>query len=137
GELRNYQPTDDASEDKNKAAAERLDKLRKEFVKMFANPPRDPEVEFQPSVRGTLFALNNARIQELFRRRDGNLIDRLSKLPDDQAADELFLAVLSRQPSPEDRADVGEFLKRSGDRETVLGQLAWALWSSNEFFINH
>lgn len=104
---------------------------------MFANPPREPEVEFEPSVQGTLFALNNEQALQLFKRHNGNLIDRLLTLPDDEIAEELFLSLLTRHPSEADRADVREVIKLSIDREKVLGQLAWALWSSNEFFINH
>ena len=76
-------------------------------------------------------------IPALFERRKGNLIDRLSKVSDEEVADELFHSMLSRPPSQEDGADVKEFLKQSTDREAALGQLAWALWSSNEFLINH
>lgn len=137
GELQNYQPSADATEKEKQAVEERLEKLRDQFVKMFANPPREPEVEFEPSVQGTLFALNNSQIQQLFMRRDGNLIDHLTKLPDEQIAEELFISLLSRPPSEADRADIDEFLEDSTNRETALSQLAWALWTSNEFFINH
>ena len=129
--LQNSGETDSA------AANEQLSKLRKEFVKMFANPPRNPEVEFEPSVQGTLFALNNEQALELFKRHNGNLIDRLMSLPDDQVADELFLSLLTRPPSEADRADVNEAIANAIDREKILGYLAWALWSSSEFFINH
>jgi len=137
GELQNYQPPADATEKEKQAVQERLEKLRDQFVKMFANPPREPEVEFQPSVQGTLFALNNPQIRRLFERRDGNLIDHLTELPDEQIAEELFISLLSRRPSEADRADIDEFLKQSPNREKALSQLAWALWTSNEFFINH
>ena len=126
GELSDYQADD-----------ERMEDYRKDFLKMFTNPPREPEVEFQPSVKGTLFALNSSRAMKLFERREGNLIDRLAELPDDEIADELFLSILSRPAEEVDRDDVEEFLNAASDRETALSQLAWALWASNEFIINH
>lgn len=137
GELRNYLPEEAAGEEAGQQATEGLEKLREYFVKVFANPPREPEVEFEPSIAGTLFALNNPLILDLFQRRPGNLVDRLAQLPDEQAIDELFLAILSRRPTDADRADVRAVLEQAPDREVALGRIAWALWSSNEFFINH
>jgi hypothetical protein len=137
GELPNYLPEAPRSEEDKDAAGERLKNLREYFVKVFANPPREPEVEFEPSIAGTLFALNNPLILDLFARRPGNLVDRLAELPDEEAVNELFLSILSRRPSDEDRADVRAMLEQATDRERTLGRIAWALWSSNEFFINH
>ena len=117
---------------------EQLEEQRQAFVKMYAAEPREPEVEFQPSVKGALFAQNNAELQQLFQRSDGNLIDRLAKLPDEAVPDELFLAVLSRPPGDADRRDLLELLQQSdAARDETLSRLAWALWASNEFFINH
>ncbi|MEZ5944968.1 MAG: DUF1553 domain-containing protein [Planctomycetaceae bacterium] len=134
GERRTSQAVRDEA---SKAEDEKTDAFRQQFVKLFANPPREPETEFEPSVQGTLFVLNNAQVQRLFERRKGNLIDRLASLPNENVADELFLSVLSRPPSPDDRADVDAVLAQATDRDSAISQLAWALWSSNEFFLNH
>lgn len=137
GELANYEVAQKDDSPENEAANERFAELQKLFIKSFANPPREPEIEFAPSVQGTLLSLNDDRVLKLFQRRDGNLVDRLAKLPDDKVADELFLSVLSRPPSTADDEDIQQYLSKSKDREETLSQLAWALWSSNEFFINH
>lgn len=145
GEMARYVPNasgqaDDSAKAKDKPEAN-LKKLRDAFVKMYANPPAEPEVEFGPSVKGALFSLNNEELLALFQRRDGNLIDHLANLTDDgQVVDALFMTILSRPPDEADRQDVLQILKEHPDgdeRIDALSQLAWALWASNEFSINH
>ncbi len=116
-----------------------LETLRELFHKTFANPPQEPEYEFAPTVKAALFVLNDKRVLRLFDRKAGNLIDRLAKLSDDgQVTEELFLSILSREPTAADRADVALYLKENKDRrDEALGQLAWALVASTEFCVNH
>lgn len=118
--------------------------LRERFTKAFANPPKEPEIEFAPSVKAALFLSNDDEVLRLTVRDSGNLIDRLVKLSEakdggaDAAAEELYLAVLSRRPTADERRDVGELLtKYSTDRAKLFGQLTWALLSSTEFCLNH
>ena len=58
-----------------------------------------------------------------------------------QIAEEVYLAVLSREPTDDERQDVAVFVKKSGLDEKrkakTLGMLAWALLSSTEFCLNH
>jgi hypothetical protein len=116
-----------------------LGKLQKLFIKTYANPPAEPELEFAPTVEAALFLMHEDRVLKLLQPRDGNLLDRLSKLDEpDEIADELFFAILSRPPSDEDRQDVAEFLeKHPVDKTAALSQLAWALLASTEFCVNH
>jgi hypothetical protein len=60
-------------------------------------------------------------------------------LTDDKAlSDELYLSVLTRMPSAEERKDVTAYLRtRSADRLAALQELAWALLASAEFRFNH
>lgn len=137
------QPTDSkakpAAEPAKPAAADQRNELRKLFVAAFANPPAEPEMEFSPSVKGALFVMNNSNVLTLFDPQPGNLVDRLSKLTDPNAlAEELYLSVLTRLPTDEERADVADTLARHADRRVaVLGRLAWALAASTEFCVNH
>ncbi len=116
-----------------------LEKLREKFVKAFANPPGDPEGEFAPSLRAALFVLNDSAVLECLKPQPGNLIDRLSKLSDvDQLADELYLSLLTRKPSADERTEIAEYLSKSPDRRpATLANLAWALLASTEFCVNH
>jgi hypothetical protein len=53
-------------------------------------------------------------------------------------AEELYLSVLTRLPSEEEKAEVAEFLAAQSDRKPVaVSQLIWALAASTEFCVNH
>src|SRR5262249_35213238 len=79
------------------------DALRAKYVKAFAGPPREPEDEIAPSLKGALFVLNDDAVLGLLTPRAGNLMDRLLKLPDEKVADEVYLSVLTRRPTAEER----------------------------------
>jgi len=122
------------------AKSDDLQKLQERFIDTFANPPKEPELEFAPTVEAALFLMHEKRVLRLLELRGGNLVDRLSKMEDeDEAAmiDELFLTILSRPPSDEDRADVVRFLRSREDRPQAIGDVAWALLASTEFCVNH
>lgn len=109
------------------------------FIKAFANPPREPEDAFSPSLASALFILHDQAILDLLVARPGNLVERLDKITDASLlAEELYLAVLSRKPTDEERAEVADYLMKHADRRTLaLGQLTWALLASTEFCVNH
>jgi hypothetical protein len=114
--------------------------LRLRFEKAFANPPREPEDDVAPSLRASLFILNDSSIQDMFHPSDDNLVARLSRESDpDRLAEELYLSVLTRLPDPEERELVAEVLARypEGERTAPVQQLAWALLGSTEFSVNH
>lgn len=117
----------------------KLAELQAMFVKALSNPAKEPELSFSPSVRAALFMMNENAVLRLFQPADGNLVDRLAKAKDaDAAADELYLAVLSRRPTDAERADLKDLWTKYADRRAeVLGELAWALASSTEFCLNH
>ncbi|MFM8272409.1 MAG: DUF1553 domain-containing protein, partial [Gemmata sp.] len=114
------------------------DAARAKFVKAFANQPREPEDEFSPSLRAALFRLHDEAILGLLKPKPGNLVDRVAKLPAAAAVDELYLAVLAREPSPAERDACSKVLARHPDkRPEALGRVAWALLASMEFGVNH
>ncbi|QOV91713.1 DUF1549 domain-containing protein [Humisphaera borealis] len=123
-----------------------LKELRKKFVTAFAAPAGEPEIEFSPTVAAALFVLNDDSTLEWLTRRDGNLIDRLAKIDDSaKVAEELYLSVLTRMPTDEERADVAGHLtakqepggSAAGNRDRAIGELVWSLLASTEFAVNH
>jgi hypothetical protein len=117
---------------------EGLEAVRAKFVKAFANPAGEPEDEFAPSLKATLFLLNDPTIQGWLTPHAGNLVDRLAKLPPAEVAEELYLCVLTRLPTEEERGEVAKHLSGgAGRRQAVVSQLAWALLASTEFCVNH
>ena len=117
----------------------RFDELKPEFIKIFGNTPREPEVDFNPSVKSALFLSNSRKVLDLLKPAKGNLVERLSKMASGKAvAEELYLAVLSRPPEAGEVATVETHLKTAGqDHSKAVGQLVWALLSSTEFCVNH
>ena len=122
------------------AETESLGELQKQFLKAFSNPPREPEVEFAPTVRGALYLMHDRSVLELLKPRAGNLVQRLAAISDPgKTAEALFLAVVSRRPTGADRETVERLLKTTtgAARAEAIGQLAWALLASTEFCVNH
>ena len=115
------------------------EKFRTAFVKAFGNVPQDPEVEFSPSLKSSLFVLNDPAVLDCLTPLPGNLVDRLQKLADTAVlADELYLAVLTRKPTDEERTAVAEYLAKNSERRpAAITNLSWALIASTEFCLNH
>lgn len=113
--------------------------LQKQLHSTFGNPPKQPEVEFTPTVAGALYLMHSEDVRRLLNPRPGNLIHRLNELKsDDEVINELFMCVLSRQPSPAEMTDVQQYLNLNNDRKTEpLANLTWALLTSTEFMVNH
>jgi hypothetical protein len=128
--------TDEPSEKSSNTA---LQALQERFAQAFANPPREPEVGFAPSVKAALFLLNDDVVLSWLEPRETNLVGRLNQLADPaQIADELYLSVLTRRPSEEELAESMAYLgSHSTDRAAAIGRLAWALLASTEFCVNH
>lgn len=107
-------------------------------VNLFAAPAGQPQ-GFQPTLDQALFLANGGAVRGWLTVRPGTLLERLGKLQQaDEVAEELYLSVLTRRPSDEERKEVAEYLKRrAGERPAALKDLAWALLASAEFRFNH
>jgi len=116
-----------------------LAELQAKFDKAFALPAREPEVEHAPSVKAALFLLNDPSVIGWLKPQDNNLAARLEKLADAAAlADELYLSILTRKPSDDEKKAVADYLTKHNDKRTeAIRTLAWSLLASNEFGINH
>jgi hypothetical protein len=108
------------------------------FVKAFGSPAGKPQ-EFDARLEQALFLSNGPLLRGWLAPRPGNLTDRLSRQASaDAVAEELYLSVLTRTPTAEERREVADFLaRRPGDRSAALQDLAWALLTSAEFRFNH
>ena len=54
-----------------------------------------------------------------------------------QMLDELYLATLSRFPTPAESRRGVQAIEGAADRQQALEDLLWALMNSGEFFFNH
>jgi hypothetical protein len=121
------------------SARAKPEELQERFAKAFANPPREPETEFSPTVKAALFYLNDSVVLGWLKPAPGNLAERLSKATENgKLAEEMYLALLTRLPSEEEKKDVADYLgKHAASRETAIRNLFWSLLASNEFCMNH
>lgn len=121
------------------AARAKPEELAERFAKAFANPPREPETEFSPTVKAALFYLNDSVVLGWLKPAPGNLAERLSKIPEaEKLAEEMYVSILTRLPSEEEKKDVADYLmKHAANRETAIRNLLWSLLASNEFCMNH
>jgi hypothetical protein len=110
-----------------------------QVVNLFAAPAGQAEGQnFQATMDQALFVSNGSILRNWLAPRAGSLLDRLAKLKDEEVADELYLSVLTRPATAEERREVSDYLKpRSSDRAAALKDLAWALLASAEFRFNH
>lgn len=110
-----------------------------EFKKNFGNGPKEPEVEFAPSVKGALYLMHESRIQKCLESGSATLIEELLKAEDNQAAiDHLFLRLLTRIPTDEETEQLSSYLEKNRDRRSeALANVAWAMLTSTEFVVNH
>jgi hypothetical protein len=108
------------------------------FVNAFGSPPGTPQ-RFDARLDQALFLANGPVVRGWLAARPGSLTDRLARLGTaDAVAEELYLSVLTRFPTAEERKEVADFLAgRGGDRPAALQDLAWALLTSAEFRFNH
>ncbi|HUG17375.1 MAG TPA: DUF1553 domain-containing protein [Planctomycetaceae bacterium] len=116
-----------------------LKSLKKEFLKTFANPPQEPEITFEPSVKAALYLMHDKQVLELLESREGNLAQRLNAQQDNRKlVEDLFLTVFSRMPEEAELQQTVAYLEsHQSQRAEAIGQLAWAMLASTEFCVNH
>ncbi len=108
------------------------------FRAVFAAGPGQPEDGLAATLDQTLFLKFGPAVRGLLESRADSLTGRLAELPDDAAvADELFLSVLTRFPTADERADVAAALAGATDRPAAVAETVWAVLASAEFRFNH
>ncbi len=109
------------------------------FVQQFGGVAGQAQEGGQSTVHQALFLSNGDPLQSWLAPSGRNLTARLGELSDaGLLAEELYLAVLTRRPTVEERADVAAYLEgRAEDRPVAIRELTWALISSSEFRFNH
>ncbi|MFO1489948.1 MAG: DUF1553 domain-containing protein [Kiritimatiellia bacterium] len=112
------------------------------FLDMFGRPPRDTglvsERSNEVSDTQILHLLNSTHIQQKI--ESGPAIQALqnSKKEVPTLIDEIYLSLLSRHPSDEDRTTAVAHFKDGGrKRHEAVNDLVWALLNSREFLFRH
>ncbi len=90
------------------------------FASLYGGAEGEPEQDFNATVHQALFLSNGSTIRGWLNPSGGNLIGRTQSLEDPRrVADELYQAILSRDPSDEERLHVAEYLVRRAETPLI------------------
>ncbi len=108
---------------------------RQPFYQLFGFDPSLRREEISDSIPQALFLMNTQFITQAATGQYGRstLSDLLSRgLDDEETAAELYLQILSRQPSKQETAVCLDYIKQVGDRTEAFEDLYWSLLNSEE-----
>ncbi len=111
-----------------------------DFLQMYGRPSRQqiPEINASPSLSQALHMLVGTTYTDKISKKGG----RLDRLIENEAShriaiQELYLAALSRFPSPAERTELEAVLRERSSKREAWEDLLWSLISSREFTFNH
>ena len=110
------------------------------FLRLFGKPPRlqscDCERSDETTLGQTFQLVSGTLINRLLTTR-GNRLDALLTSPRSarEMITELYWIVLTRPPVDEELSVTVQLLEKSADRRSVLEDIAWGLFNSNEFLL--
>ncbi len=129
---------------KNAGSPEKLAMARVDWLSQFnrtmATDDGAEESQFDGSVRQSLIMMNGDLIQQAAGRGHANLLQTVlkSELPISDKIEHLFLAALSRKPTPKELGAIDKILSTNqADPGAALEDVWWALLNSNEFILDH
>ncbi len=112
------------------------------FLVRFGRPARDTgllgERNNSPSKDQALYLLNSSEVRK--RIDSSPVLKSAYALPASQRAEQvrrIYLALLSRGPTPEEEGLVARYYESAGDARQAARDLAWALVNSKEFLFRH
>jgi hypothetical protein len=115
--------------------------VRADFLETFGRPPRESVCECERvaevSLKQTLSLINGPTIGEVL-ADPANRLNKLAaaNLPDDRLVEKIYLAVLCRYPTDQERVKGVEYLAGSPSKAEGIQDLAWALMNSAGFLFN-
>jgi hypothetical protein len=110
------------------------------IFRIFGRSPRtmacDCERSMEPALPQTLYLMTDSSLQQkLSKSRAVELAKSMKS--DDDALDELFLATLTRMPTPAEKQSFAAYRAKKKDRQSALVDTLWALINTREFILNH
>ncbi|VAX41205.1 FIG00926764: hypothetical protein [hydrothermal vent metagenome] len=105
------------------------------FAALFGFDPSTPQEDILGNVPQALFMMNSDFINSMITtQRDTRLARILKRYKnDDDAANELYLMVLAREPSQKEKQIFKTYRKKITNREEAYEDLMWSLLNSSEF----
>lgn len=109
------------------------------FVAVYGAGAGQPQNDFFATVDQALFAANGGVVNSWLAPAGGNVAERMAAEKDAaKAAEDLYVTMLTRLPSPEESADVVRVLnEQAANKPAAVQELVWGLVTSAEFRFNH
>lgn len=109
------------------------------FVGLYGAGAGQPQGDFFASAEQALYAANGGSVLSWSAQNGNNITTQMVNEADsNKVADRLYLTVLSRLPSAEEKTDVVNYLAARPDQKAAAAQeLVWGLIASVEFRFNH
>jgi hypothetical protein len=112
------------------------------FLETFDRPKRVTGCECERSAGATLAQVlllsNSDEIENKLAHGEGRVAKMIQeKKSDDEAIEDLYLAALSRSPTPEELGKTAVYVSSSPNRQQALEDVLWSLLNTREFMFNH
>jgi hypothetical protein len=112
------------------------------FLDLFGRPARNVTCECErmddPNLGQVLHLMNNAGINGKLSSKTGRVTSLMAaKLPDNKIVEDLYLASVSRYPSPDESKKGVKALATAKNKQQAAEDLMWALLNSKEYMFNH
>ncbi len=106
-----------------------------QFTSLFNYDPSTPQEDLMGTIPQSLFMMNSGIIEKLISAKGtGPLARIVKKYSDDaDATSELYLLVLSRDPSENEMKICREYLEKNDNRNEAFEDIMWSLVNSSEF----
>jgi Protein of unknown function (DUF1549)/Protein of unknown function (DUF1553) len=118
------------------------DTPRGQFLTLFRDEADSP-LQKETTILQALAMMNSDFVGTATSLENSQTLRAVTEFPlmtDEERLETLFLAVLSRPPTPSERAEFGEYIAASRDtvgEPTAMADVFWALLNSSEFLLNH
>jgi len=119
----------------NRQVSGRQDPARTAFSLLFNYDASTPQADIIGNVPQALFMMNSPQLEQFIRANGSTRLSRLlsTHTDDDDALSELYLLVLTREPSDRERTIAQKYIATSETRSTAYEDLMWSLMNSTEF----
>lgn len=108
---------------------------RFQFTQLFEYDPSMPQSDVTGTIPQALFLMNSQEVENAIQAtRGGKLSEIMQRFEkDDDVTRELYLTVLSRQPTESELKIARDYLQEVKDRREAFEDLYWSLLNSTEF----
>jgi hypothetical protein len=109
---------------------------RAEFTQYFGEDGDADPTSYRRGIPHLLRLMNSGQFAGRNLAALASRVAKPGRTPDDIAGD-LFLAILSRRPTADERRLVRDHLTAADSAESACRELTWALMMTSEFSLNH